>query len=71
MQADGYMSFLVRLWRDQPGDQPPCNWCGELEQIQTGMRWSFNSYNELLACMHQLTSAPQMIAPPTSNESSI
>ena len=71
MQPEGYMSFLVRLWRDHPGDQQPCDWCGELEQIQTGTRWSFSSYSELLACLHQLTAASQAIAQPVSKESSI
>ena len=71
MQPEGYMSFLVRLWRDSPGDQLRYDWCGELEQIQTGTRWSFSTYSELLVCLHQLTSAPQALAQPASNESSI
>jgi hypothetical protein len=71
MQPEGYMSFLVRLWRDHPGDDPPCDWCGELEQIQTGTRWSFSTYSELLACLHQLTVAPLTVTQPASEESSI
>jgi hypothetical protein len=70
MQAEGYMSFLVRLWRD-PVTELACDWCGELEQIQTGTRWSFSSYGELLACLHRLTNAPQAIAPPMPEESAI
>jgi len=71
MQPEGYMSFLVRLWRDHPGDEQPCDWCGELEQIQTGTRWSFSTYSELLACLHQLTVVPQAVTRPASEESSI
>jgi hypothetical protein len=61
MESEGYMSFLVRLWRDSPGTAQTCDWCGELEQIQTGARWSFSTYGELLACLHQLTGASQAV----------
>ncbi|MBC8163692.1 MAG: hypothetical protein H7Z42_20995 [Roseiflexaceae bacterium] len=44
MQPDGYMSFVVRMWRDQPGGV----WHGEVEQIQTGERWSFAVLAHLL-----------------------
>jgi hypothetical protein len=64
MQPEGYMSFLVRLWRDPLGDEQLWDWCGELEQIQTGIRWSFSTYSELLACFHQLTAASQTITLP-------
>jgi hypothetical protein len=57
-EPEGFMSFLVRLWRNHPGDDPPCDWRGEPEQIQTSTRWSFSTYSELLACLHQLTVAP-------------
>jgi hypothetical protein len=40
MQTEGYMSFLVRLWRDQPGDKQLCDWCGELEQMRKAARRS-------------------------------
>ena len=68
MQPEDYMSFLVRLWRDHPGDDQPCDWQGELEQIQTGTRWSFSTYSELLACLRQLTVAPQAVIQPASEE---
>jgi hypothetical protein len=71
MQTESYMSFLVRLWRDQPGDEQPCDWCGELEQIQTGTRWCFSTYSELLAYLRQLTFVSQAGTQPESEESSI
>ena len=58
MQPEDYMSFLVRLWRDQLGTGQPCDWHGEIEQIQTGARWSFCTHSELLAFLQQLTAAP-------------
>jgi hypothetical protein len=71
MQPEEYMSFLVRLWRDQTGDVQPCDWCGELEQIQTGTRLSFSTYSELLAYLRQLTFVSQAGTQPESEESSI
>jgi hypothetical protein len=68
MQPEGYMSFLVRLWRDSPGDEQPWDWCGELEQIQTGIRWSFSTYSELLACLDQLAVASQAVTQPAREE---
>ena len=59
MQPEDYMSFLVRLWRAHPGNDQPCEWHGEIEQIQTGTRWSFCTLGELLAFLQQLTIAPQ------------
>jgi hypothetical protein len=71
MQPEGYMSFLVRLWRDHPGNDQWGDWQGELEQIQTGARWSFSTHSELLAFLHQLTVGPQVVTQPASEESSI
>jgi hypothetical protein len=59
MQPEDYISFLMRLWRDHPGANQLDGWHGEIEQIQTGTRWSFCSLDELLAFLHQLTVASQ------------
>jgi len=66
MQAEEYMSFLVRLWRDQLGTDQPCDWHGEIEQIQTGTRWRFGTHSELLVFLQQLTLAPQAGTQPVS-----
>ncbi|MFW6136165.1 MAG: hypothetical protein ACOC7N_05030 [Chloroflexota bacterium] len=44
-----YASFLVRLWR-QVGGEPldsPLDWHSEVEHIQTGECWSFQTLEEL------------------------
>ena len=71
MQPEGYMSFLVRLWRDHPGNDQQGDWQGELEQIQTGTCWSFSTHRELLAFLQQLTVGPQVVTQPASEEASI
>jgi hypothetical protein len=43
-----YASFLVRLWRTIGRlDGAPDSWLGELEHIQSGRLWNFNSLHEL------------------------
>ena len=66
MQPEDYMSFLVRLWRNQPGADRPGGWRGELELIQTGARWSFCTHAELLAFLQWLTIAQQVRPCPAS-----
>jgi hypothetical protein len=67
MEPEDYMSFLVRLWRDQPGNEPD-TWRGEIEQIQTGIRRHFSTHSELFAFLHQLVIASQVIAQPASED---
>ena len=66
MQPEDYMSFLMRLWRDHPGAKQRAGWHGEIEQIQTGTRWSFCTPGELLAFLQQLTVASQAGTQPAS-----
>ena len=69
MQPEDYLSFLVRLWRDHPGNDQPGDWQGEIEQVQTGTRLCFSTCSELLALLQQLTVAPQAATRPASEES--
>ena len=68
MQPEDYVSFLLRLWRDQATDDRRGAWHGEIEHIQTGVRWSFSTLGDLLAFLHQAVVAPQAISQPTSDE---
>lgn len=45
-----YVSFLVRLWREVSGEglDRSANWHSEVEHIQTGERWDFETLQELL-----------------------
>lgn len=66
MQLEDYMSFLMRLWRDHPGNDQLGRWHGEIEQIQTGTRWSFCTLGELLAFLQQLMVESQVGTQPVS-----
>ncbi len=37
-----YSSFLVRLWQEEEAGTP-ATWHGEVESIQTGRKWQFDS----------------------------
>lgn len=41
-----YESFLVRLWRNPEAEDQHHPWCGEIEHIQSGVRWSFSTLSE-------------------------
>ncbi|MFO7742631.1 MAG: hypothetical protein R6X31_10005 [Anaerolineae bacterium] len=45
-----YASFLIRLWRPAGGEaSDPCaEWHSEVEHIQTGEHWDFETVEELL-----------------------
>ena len=58
MKAEGYDSFLVRFWHTQPGQEQGYRWCGEIEHIQSGVRWDFTTLRDLLAFLQQVA-APQ------------
>ena len=44
---EDYISFLVRLWGEHPGNDQPGDWQDELEQIQASTRWRFSTHSEL------------------------
>jgi hypothetical protein len=48
-----YASYLVRLWRDQDPASRESNWQGEIEHIQSGERWMFESVDELFTFLHR------------------
>lgn len=45
-----YASYLVRLWREAGADQPKAavEWHGEVEHIQSGRHWSFDTLDDTL-----------------------
>jgi hypothetical protein len=56
-----YLSFLVRMWREEDPKRPQRigHWQGEIEHIQTGQRWTFDSLDALLAFLRQQAVAPE------------
>lgn len=54
MKAEGYESFVVRFWCNQAGPEQPDRWPGEIEHIQSGTRWNFNTLSELLTFLQPI-----------------
>jgi hypothetical protein len=51
-----YNSFLVRLWRARPADH---DWRGEIEHIQSGACWDFDSLEAVLRFLERATAERQ------------
>lgn len=60
-----YVSFLVRLWRPADDDSvhPSAGWHSEVEHIQTGERWDFETLQELLDFLRRQAEARQALTP--------
>jgi hypothetical protein len=61
-QQSGYVSFLLRLWRESSGQgpHPGANatvWCASLQEPLAGERVSFASLEELFAYLRRKTGA--------------
>lgn len=57
-----YHSFLLRIWRERSLNHPDnvaAEWQGEIESIQTGERWTFESLDEMLVFLHQQAEGPE------------
>lgn len=56
-----YTSFLIRLWREVNPDlhAPPAEWHGEVEHIQSGRRWAFNTLDEVLGFLRRQAEGPE------------
>jgi hypothetical protein len=50
-----YASYLVRLWREVGDEQPKTavDWHGEVEHIQSGLRWTFDTFDDMLDFLRQ------------------
>jgi hypothetical protein len=57
VETASYLSFLVRLWREIGPEEPGLHtqWRGEIEHIQSGRKWAFDSLDELLGFLRRQT----------------
>jgi hypothetical protein len=57
-----YASFLVRMWRADDAEAVPsgCLWRGEVQHIQSGQEWRFDSLKELLGFLRYGTEEPNL-----------
>ena len=58
MEPAIYISFLVRLWREQRGEQIDTDWHGEIEHIQSGARWHFDTLGAVLHFLQRAAEEP-------------
>ena len=58
-----YYSFLVRLWREPDARRAAvaCDWQSEIEHIQSGQRWVFDTLDGMLNFLHQRASDLEML----------
>ena len=68
MDSEAYISFVVRLWRDPAGDPARGRWQGEVEHIQSGVRWNFSTLHDLLAFLNQAAAAPRLMPQSDADE---
>ncbi len=64
-----YASFLIRLWRETAPDaaEVTSDWHSEVEHIQTGERWSFDTLDAMLGFLRRGARDPETTHP-LSNE---
>jgi hypothetical protein len=48
-----YTSFLLRLWHENTSPNQAEDWQGEVENIQSGQKWTFEKASELLEFLHR------------------
>jgi hypothetical protein len=50
-----YASFLIRLWREESAEpvSTPIDWHSEVEHIQTGEQWEFDTFEGLLTFLRR------------------
>jgi len=56
-----YVSFVLRLWLEEEADEPEePDWRGEVEHIQTGRRWTFDTLEETLSFLRRHIEEPNV-----------
>ncbi len=61
-----YLSLLVRMWHeeDSKAAATPGDWHSEVEHIQSGQQWKFETLNDLVNFVYSLAHNPAMLANP-------
>jgi hypothetical protein len=59
-----YASFLLRLWREATSGrlEPAADWQSEIEHIQSGQHWTFDTLDDLLDFLRQQAHNPEGMA---------
>jgi len=66
--ATTYISFLIRLWREESPELPEAlaDWQGEVEHIQSGRRWIFSTLDGLLSFLRRQAEDPEVLGRQTN-----
>jgi hypothetical protein len=61
-----YISFLIRLWReDDPGPEASAaGWKAQVEHIQSGRHWTFQTLEEALVFLRPQVKDPDALSSP-------
>jgi hypothetical protein len=67
-----YLSFLIRLWCE-PDESPArvAGWRGEVEHIQSGHHWTFDTLDEMLSFLRRQASDLKMLSRSTDGTSPV
>jgi hypothetical protein len=57
-----YHAYLLRLWREEK--EGTIQWHSQIDHIQSGRRWSFDTLDRLLDFLRRQTEVPAARAPP-------
>jgi hypothetical protein len=70
MSSVQYASFLIRLWREAAPDaaEVTADWRSEVEHIQTGERWTFETLDEMLRFLRRGARDPGTAHPLSSGQ---
>lgn len=69
-QPESYHSYLVRFWREDVGVEPEGEWRGEVESVQTGHKWRFDSLEAMAQFLNTEAQELTRLAEDTSGEGS-
>jgi hypothetical protein len=58
-----YHSYLLRLWSEEQAGST--EWHSQIDHIQSGRRWSFDTLDKLLDFLNRQTEDPPARAPPS------
>jgi hypothetical protein len=61
-----YVSFLIRLWREDDPDPgaPAARWRAQVEHIQSGRQWTFQTVEGTLAFLRRQVKDSDALSPP-------
>jgi hypothetical protein len=63
MESTIYLSFLIRMWTEQSKSPADADWQGEVEHIQSGACWRFDTLSAVLRFLQHAVEEPNTVRP--------